>query len=59
MALDKKTIGEICELFRHGGSIRGIAHHFGISKNTVKKYIRQDRQPPVNRLDRRTIRQTS
>ena len=50
MALDDKTIGEIRELFQHGSSIRGIARYFGISKNTVKKYIRQNRQSPVNSL---------
>lgn len=41
MALDERIVQEILELREHGGTIKGIARYLGISKNTVKKYIRQ------------------
>lgn len=40
-----ERVMEIRVLRRHGMSIRGIAAHLGISRNTVRKYLREKGEP--------------
>lgn len=43
--LKPEGIMEIKILHRQGQSIRAIARHLGISRNTAREYLRTDEQP--------------
>lgn len=47
--LTEEKVMEISILYRRGMSIRGIARELGISKNTVKKYLRGETVRPPER----------
>src|SRR5690606_8220196 len=50
-----EMVVEIRVLARQGMSIKGIARELGVSRNTVRRYLRQDGKP---RYRRRTARPT-
>ena len=51
--LKEESVMEISILHRQGESIRGIARQLGVSRNTVRAYLRQDASPVYGpRLDR-------
>ena len=43
--LKEESVMEISILHRQGESIRGIARQLGVSRNTVRAYLRQDASP--------------
>ena len=43
--LKEESVMEISILHRQGESIRGIARQLGVSRNTVRAYLRQNASP--------------
>jgi transcriptional regulator with XRE-family HTH domain len=43
--IKEEAVMEIKILYRQGVSIRGIARQMGISRNTVRKYLRTEKSP--------------
>jgi transposase len=51
--LTKEGIMEIAVLFRQGRSIRDIAREVGVSRNTVRRYVRDAQAATMKRPPRR------
>lgn len=49
--LTKEGVMEIRILLKQGKSIRGIAQELGVSRNTVRKYLRNSDEPVYRRRE--------